>query len=376
MRGLKWMAVGMLLVLVAGAGVAWWQRDALQTWWVLRGLSRATENNRDAWIERVAALGTPAIPALIECLSEGDDQACLNGLAALDHLARAWGVADPATADLAHRLTRPYSRLSPVVQAQLLGYLTGWFSEESPAEGLVPAIARILSESASKDDADVQSAGLDLAVVLVRQPGGLSLPAAREMARAGLRSSSAKVRVKAVRLCLQPGMELLEQVAGLLRDPSVEVRRAVILAVGPAEQLVREDVLLPGLHDTDADVRKHTEAALRSRGLRPEHLELGRLLTHPQPTTRLQVLDRIRALFVAAQGGRDVDLDPGVWLRRLSHDPSLAVRAAALRLMSQQSLIDLTDRIDQMARSDPSPTICQLARFYLARKHAPGPAER
>ena len=33
--------------------------------------------------------------------------------------------------------------------------------------------------------------------------------------------------------------------------------------------------------------------------------------------------------------------------------------------MSQQTLIDLSDRIDQMARSDPSPSVCQLAQFYL-----------
>jgi hypothetical protein len=33
--------------------------------------------------------------------------------------------------------------------------------------------------------------------------------------------------------------------------------------------------------------------------------------------------------------------------------------------MSQQRVVDLTDRIDQMARSDPSPTVCNLAQYYL-----------
>jgi hypothetical protein len=59
------------------------------------------------------------------------------------------------------------------------------------------------------------------------------------------------------------------------------------------------------------------------------------------------------------------DLDPGLWLRRLSHDPSPAVRVAAMRAMTQMPYVDLSDRIDQMARSDPSPTVCQLARYYL-----------
>jgi hypothetical protein len=58
-------------------------------------------------------------------------------------------------------------------------------------------------------------------------------------------------------------------------------------------------------------------------------------------------------------------LDPGLWLRRLSHDPSPSVRVAAMRAMTQQNFVDLSDRIDQMARTDPSPTVCQLAQFYL-----------
>lgn len=36
--------------------------------------------------------------------------------------------------------------------------------------------------------------------------------------------------------------------------------------------------------------------------------------------------------------------------------------------MSEQSLLDLSDRIDQMARSDPNPSVSQLAQYYLTRK--------
>jgi hypothetical protein len=367
MRGVKWIAAGMLLVLLAAGAAGWWQRQRLQAWWVMRGLARAGEADRDAWIGRITGLGEPGVEALLETLAEGDDRACRNALAALDHLARLQGAGDPATAALAARLARPFARLGPEAQAQALRGLAGWFTDGEPAEGLVPAAARVLNESAARGEPDTQAAGLQLAAVLVRQPGGpAAVPAAREMARGGLRSPSSAVRLQAVQLCLQPGLELLEQVVGLLRDPAAEVRRAAILAVGPAEQLVREDVLLPGLHDSDPEVRRHTEAALRSRGLRPEHLELGRLLTHPDWRTRLRVLDKIREVLAGA--GQEVDIDPGVWLRRLSHDGSPPVRAAALRLMSEQTLIDLRDRIDQMARNDPLPSICQMASFYLRRK--------
>jgi HEAT repeat protein len=169
------------------------------------------------------------------------------------------------------------------------------------------------------------------------------------------------VRLHGIRLALRPGVELLEPVAGLLGDHSVEVRRAAILAVGPADKAVLDETLLPCLRDPDPEVRRLCEAALRGRGLNDDHLRLSRLLIDPQPAVRLQVLDHL---------GRTTDLEPGIWLRRLSHDPAPSVRAAAARVMGQQHLLDLTDRLDQMARSDPSPSVSYLAQFYLknARK--------
>jgi hypothetical protein len=150
-------------------------------------------------------------------------------------------------------------------------------------------------------------------------------------------------------------MDLLEQVVSMLNDPEAEVRRAALLVIGPATRDVAPDeCLLPCLHDPDPEVRRLCEVALSGRGLSPEFLELGRLLTDPRPTMRLQVLDHLQH-----------SPDPGLWLRRLSHDTSPAVRVAAMRAMTQQPFLDLSDRIDQMARSDPSPTVCQLARFYL-----------
>jgi hypothetical protein len=159
-------------------------------------------------------------------------------------------------------------------------------------------------------------------------------------------------------------MDLLEQVVALLADSEVEVRRAALLAVGPARDVVPDECLLPSLHDADPEVRRLCEQALGGRGLRPEFLELGRLLTDPKPATRLMVLDHLH---------RTPDLDPGLWLRRLSHDASPAVRVAAMRAMAQQPYLDLSDRLDQMARSDPSPTVCQLARYYL---NGPRPARQ
>jgi hypothetical protein len=367
MRGKKLVAAGLLVVLLIGAGVGWMERVRLQSWYYLRGLAKAGEADRERWIERVAGLGEPAVEGLLDGLT-GDDRACRNAAAALDHLARTWGSSDPRTADLVTREAHLFSQMNPAAQAQLLHGMAGWFSDSPPTPELAHACSRILTDANSTSDPDTQLGALELAGSLLRRRGGSEvLRPARDLARAGLQSRSAINRLRAVRLSFHPGMDLLENVAALLRDPAAEVRQAVILAVGSADRVVRDEELLPSLHDPDPKVRSLTKDALQGRGLRPEHLELGWLLTHPDHHMRIKVLDHLREAS---------DLDPGLWLRRLSHDKKKSVRAAALRVMSHLTLIDLTDRIDQMARSDPSPTVAQLAQYYLQHKREPAPVER
>ncbi len=136
----------------------------------------------------------------------------------------------------------------------------------------------------------------------------------------------------------------------------------MILAVGSAADVVLDETLLPYLRDSDDEVRRLSEQALRARGLSDDHIRLSRLLIDPAPSERLKVLDHL---------GDSADLEPGVWLRRLSHDPAPSVRASAVRVMALQNVVDLSDRLDQMARTDPSPSVCYLAQFYM--KNAPRP---
>src|SRR5262249_52604611 len=152
-----------------------------------------------------------------------------------------------------------------------------------------------------------------------------------------------------------PQIHLLDQVIALLDDPAPEVRRLALVALGPCDEAVATDDLLRWLHDPDAEVRRSCENALRGRKLSEGQIRLGRMLTDPRPGVRLQVLDGFR---------RNSELEPGVWLRRLSHDPEPAVRAAAVRAASELPLANLSDRLEQMAQSDPSPTVRQLAHHY------------
>jgi hypothetical protein len=349
---------GLVLVFVLGcAGVAWMERASLLSWFYLRCLARAAEADRAGWVERVANLGEAVLPGLLDCLTQSDAQVCGNARAALERLTQGWGHGDPRTRELALKLAHEFAQFSPAGQRQTLDLAAGWFAQPGEGGELVAACSRLVGEAAGATDADVQASALDLCGVLLTQPNGdESLRPGQDLVRNALRSSTVDNRLRAVRLALHPGMDMLEQVVTLLGDESSEVRQAALLAVGPARDVIHDDQLLPCLHDPDPEVRRLCEVALGGRGLRPEYLELGRLLTDPHPTKRLQVLDYLHG---------STELDPGLWLRRLSHDPSPSVRVAAMRAMTQQTFVDLSDRIDQMARTDPSPTVCQLAQFYL-----------
>jgi hypothetical protein len=357
----KTFGLVVLAVLLIGGGLAWLERAPLLAWFYVHRLARAGEGDRERWAERVAGLEEAALPGLLDCLTREDETACGNAREALIRMCDHWGRSNARTAALAARVARDFPRLSRQGRQNVLAVATGWFppgeGSEPPAAGLFQACVRLVQETVSTNDPEIRGPAMELCGRLLGQGREAEcLNAGRELARACLADPSPANRVRAVQLALHPGMELLEQVAALLNDPAPEVRRAAMLAVGPAEKVVRDETLLPSLHDPDPDVRDLCRAALRGRGLGPEHLKLGELLTDPSPAVRLEVLDHLYQV---------PNLDPTLWLRRLSHDPAPGVRAAAVRVMSQRHGSSLCDRIDQMARGDPSPSVCQVAQYYL-----------
>ncbi len=363
------LVCGALLVgaVLIGGAVAWLERSRLLTWYYVQGLNRANEGERETWVQPIVQMDSAAVPGLIDNLDVEDVQACANTRTALARLVTQWGMDDLRTADLAKRLVRAFPRMSLAGKLNVLALAHSWLlagQETGFPDRIRSRIDDLLSVAAGTEDTQVHGRALDVAELLVEREQGKDTSAAcQELIRCCLRDAEQENRLRAVMLIQSGPRQLLQEVVPLLHDPEAEVRRAAIVAVGPDSELISTDELLHYLHDPDKEVRQLCEAALRARHLSEEHLELGRLITDERPVVRLQVLAHLN----------DDDLEPGVWLRRLTEDPVPAVRVAALRAAAEQSVVDLTDRIEQLAGSDPSPTVCQLARYYLSCRKPQSP---
>ncbi len=169
-------------------------------------------------------------------------------------------------------------------------------------------------------------------------------------------------RLAAVPLAMRRDIGLAAEIVQLLSDSQVEVRRSAMLFVGSVPETVAADDLLHWLHDPDKTVRDLCEAALKLRGLRDKDVRMAKLVSDDSFWKRLEVIRYLP---------NDNQIDPQVWLQRLSQDPVPAVRAAAARAGMEpewQLNIDFRDRVQEMARSDPSGTVRQIAGHLLAQK--------
>ncbi len=265
-RGRVWRMLGGLVLEVAAGWVGallWMEREPLQAWLYVRNLTAASDDAaRQRWAGYVADLGEPAVPGLCACLRQDDADVCHNAQVGLAALADRWGHGDARTATLLQTLAREYAHFSLQGQRQTLELVAQWFRAEDapPPEGpLVKAGARLLAETTTVTDPDVHAAALDLAAVL-RSRGPEALTAARDLVSVSLRASTPALRTRAVQLTIRdpqkqlPDLDLQEQVANLLLDPEVEVRRMALLAVGgPDNTKVLTETLLSCLRDPDPE---------------------------------------------------------------------------------------------------------------------------
>jgi hypothetical protein len=356
----------LFLALVGLAAWGWWERQPLLAWYYTKGLAAASDDERPAFVERLEPLGADALDPLVGKLHSGDEQAQVNCGWALVELARRWGLDTPDSRQLSGALADHFATSNAVGQREALLVWRALVSKqtgEAAPDWLTDQVTRALSLSAQNDSEETRPAALALAALLLQrdEPAqGLLVDACRQLVAAGLKDHRAECRLDAVRLAAAPGVAQLELVRALLAnpyaEPAAEVRATALLALNRQEELFSTDEVLPYLHDVDPEVRGVAEQTLKARGLSPAHLDLARQMTDPQPHVRARVPGLVHDF---------PDLDTKLWLERLSRDGSPAVRAAVVRAAGEARDWQLTDRLGEMARRDPSPTVRQIARFYL-----------
>ena len=143
-----------------------------------------------------------------------------------------------------------------------------------------------------------------------------------------------------------------------VESDSVDVRRQTLVSFAQRPRLLTEDMLLRRLHDTDPSIRDTVAVVLKVRGLNQELISLGGLMVSPKPDQRASVINLIKDR---------TDIDPVVWLLRLSHDTDETVRiqaATALAHCKNQS-VTVKRRLAEMARSDSSDRVRQAASKFV-----------
>lgn len=343
------LLIGLFLIL-AGLGVlGWLRKDRLLAWYYVERLARVTEFERDGWVRKTAGLGRAAYPSLVACFQRPRLSSCENARLAACQMIKA-----DADGELIAALAEVFPRCS--ANGQRCALDVARFHVQQHADK-ASAAAPLLIQCVQAGDPEVRLRALSLIESPAKAADDDWLRACRTMARACLRDATTEIRTRAMRLALRPGIDLIGELVPLLRDPSPEIRRNAIVAVGPMPEAIATDDLLAWLHDEDGEVRRLCEGVLRGRGLQDHHLKMARMITDPRPATRIGVLDYLR---------QNSDLEPGVWLRRLSRDAAPSVRAATVRFAGEDATFDLSQRLEQMAHDDPSPTIRQLAHYYSA----------
>lgn len=355
----------LLITLVAGAG--WWFRTPLLAWRDVHQLAAAGDDDREAHAQAVGAYGEDAIGPLLRALATADETQARNLGAGLRAAAKDWPADDPRTLRCAEVVVLAFPGLSQNGKKAALRFLAAQADAraDGDTDSLPAPLARILGDllpTAIADD-DLRPTALGLAGALVENSAaGQWQPQCRELAIKGLADAAPAMRLAAIGLILRDPLrkdpDLLTRVVPFLRDPEPRVRRASIVALGTNTDVVREEHLLPLLHDEDDEVRRLCEVALRGRGLTGEQVHMARLISDPDPVVRMRVLPLLR---------RSDDIEPDVWLRRLTQDVAPAVRAAAVRAASHDPSDDLRQRLGEMAQTDPSPTVREIARFYVER---------
>lgn len=357
---------------ITGIAFGAYYRNELQALYVAHQISISGDAESAQWVDKAVNLGDAGVTSLTGLFQSDRAPVCSAAKSSLEKISAKWSAEDPRRVQLARSLAKNYVHFSEPGQAAALALVSSWFGTEiTPESALFQPVSAILGQAAlsiaeknqaGEKDSTVPQAGLAL-LRKMKSAGAEGRSeeklAQRDLLRQILRKADAGSRVDAIGVAIGGDFDLQDDLVACLQDPVAEVRRGAVLALGPANDKVKDDVLLSALHDSDGEVSHLAELALQSRGLTAPQIRLGKLLTHSDANRRLEVLDLLHEF---------PELDEKLWLNRLSHDRSASVRAAAARALSQKFGPESFERLKEMAGSDPSPAVTRLARFYLTQQ--------
>lgn len=351
-----WLVTGGLALASGGGLLAWKQQDLL-TAWKVHQVSQAGPQERIKLLAHLAetpdistswllySLAQTSTAEEAEILSEGLVQVSepLTGEALDPHIAKAASL---------------FKSMEPMAQSEALRWLAQSLSKdqsETMSERRASAIRRLLDLASLSEENPVQAAALQMAGAILKQnPNPELIGAIRQLVSLGAKSESSQVQIQAITTALNPKLDCLTDVTVCLKSPHKEVRQAAVLALGPASESITDEVLLPCLHDEDKTIVHLTETALQARGLREDQIRLGKMMADPKPVKRLEVLDHLSATR---------DIDPMIWLKKMSNDPSPAVRAAAVRAIMLERTGEEGKTLGRKEK-DPNESVIKLATFY------------
>ena len=352
-----WVATAGLALASAGGVLAWKHQELLTAWKVhqlpqagiaeQRQILSSLAENPDlstGWL--LYSLSQSSSPEEAEALGQGLVQLSENlSEEALDtHLARAASL---------------FKSMEPFAQAETMAWLAKAFSKETSTtltESRSKTSRRLLDSAYLSEENSVQAAALQMSAGILKQnPPAEILGSIKQLVSAGAKSDSSIVQIQAITVALNPKTDCLQEVAICLKSPHKEVRQAAILALGPASETIMDEVLLPSLHDEDQTIVHLTETALQARGLREDQIRLGKLMADPKPVKRLEVLDHLSTTR---------DIDPMIWLKKMSNDPSPAVRAAAARAITLEKELSNELTGNKSVINEKNESVSKITKIY------------
>ena len=340
--------------------------DRAVAWWRVRQLLAAEPQARALVVDQLARHPVAACHQLLDVLlEENDNERALVLGDALTVIGREpGGAANEALVPCLQQIVQGFKSCPASGREQAAQWVCSMIERMPEGEKAAPEFltcaSRLVEIGRGSAEAGPRAAMLRLATSLAKV--GLTeetVSRYRELARAGLADNAPSVQLAAISLAMLSPLRIADEIAPCLSSSSSEVRRAALVVLGPTPDAVTEDAILPLLHDSDEQNAALARSALFSRGLSDDQIRLGRLLAHPSPAQRLLVIDHLDEAS---------HVDVNMWLKRLSHDTSPAVRSAAARAMAQAGSPDLTERLNQMAEGDPSPTVSRLTRHFMSAR--------